>query len=117
LEPWPGKANGAVRKKLELMRAEVERGEPLPVAAARSGLFPGRFIHLFEMGERGGNLLPVLDEITSSSIDACERVVNWISLVAIPTTVVAVGVAVAMLGISVFSFLTEIMSGCLRGGP
>ncbi|HUW56908.1 MAG TPA: type II secretion system F family protein [Planctomycetota bacterium] len=107
--------NGAVRSRLERMRAGVEEGKSLSSAAGRCGLFPARFIHLMEMGETGGNMLPALDEIASSSTDACERVVTWISLIAVPAAVVATGGTVAVLGIGVFRTLAAIMLHVMGG--
>jgi type II secretory pathway component PulF len=110
------KVNWGARKRLETMREEIEGGTALSAAAARCGLFPSRFVHLLAMGETVGNMLPALEEIASGSTDACDRMVTWTMLVAVPTAVVTAGLAIATIGISMFRMFIEIMT-TISGNP
>jgi type II secretory pathway component PulF len=99
-----------VGKRLEEMYRSVERGEPLSQAAGACGLFPRRFVHMLALGEQGGNLVPVLDEIVARSDDACDAVVTWISTGIIPGVVLSVGFGTFALTAGYFLCIVKLMS-------
>jgi type II secretory pathway component PulF len=98
-----------VGRRLEAMYRSVERGEPLSRAAGACGLFPGRFVHMLAIGEQGGNLVPVLDEIVARSDDACDAVVSWISTGIIPGVVLSVGFGTLALTLGYFLCIVKLM--------
>jgi len=103
--------NGWAARKLQRLHADVETGVPLSSAAARTGLFPRRFVHLLAMSEAGGVAaagLPGLDEIVVSCDDACDRIVHWVTALVLPVIVLCLGVAVCALCLNVFLMLASL---------
>ena len=104
-----------VRKRLRRMEVAINRGESLSRAAAECRLFPARSVYLLAMGETSGNILPALEEMTSGSLDACDRIANWAVLVAVPVAVILAGAGVASLGGGMFKIFADLMNS-LQGG-
>jgi len=65
----PSVGNVYMEKKINEMRAGVERGESITENAKRTGIFPGIVLQLFSVGEESGSL----DEMIGEVADYYER--------------------------------------------
>ena len=107
-------SNLHIRKALEELSPEVERGRELSWIMRRSGLFPQLFVSLVETGESSGELERMLDLCAQIYRREAVRLINfWIRMVE-PLSILAIGVIVGVIVISVLLPLSEITSGIGR---
>jgi len=106
--------NPYLRKPLEDMLSEIERGRSLSWVLKESRLFPSLFINLIETGEGSGELERMLK--LASDIyrrEALRKIDLWVRMIE-PLSILLIGVVVGIIVISVLLPLTEITSGLGR---
>ena len=106
--------NPYLRKPLEDMSSEIERGRSLSWVLKESRLFPSLFINLIETGECSGELERMLK--LASDIyrrEALRKIDLWVRMIE-PLSILLIGVVVGIIVISVLLPLTEITSGLGR---
>lgn len=106
--------NPYLRKPLEDMSSEIERGRSLSWVLKESRLFPSLFINLIETGEGSGELERMLK--LASDIyrrEALRKIDLWVRMIE-PLSILLIGVVVGIIVISVLLPLTEITSGLGR---
>ncbi len=107
-------SNSYVRKTLEELSPEVERGRELSWILRKSGLFPPLFISLVETGESSGELERMLDLCAQIYRREAIRLINfWIRMVE-PLSILLIGLIVGIIVVSVLLPLSEITSGVRR---
>ena len=107
-------SNSYVRKILEELSPEVERGRELSWILRKSGLFPPLFISLVETGESSGELERMLDLCAQIYRREAIRLINfWIRMVE-PLSILLIGLIVGIIVVSVLLPLSEITSGVRR---
>ncbi|HIC97738.1 MAG TPA: type II secretion system F family protein, partial [Aquificaceae bacterium] len=102
--------NPYLRKPLEDMSSEIERGRSLSWVLKESRLFPSLFINLIETGEGSGELERMLK--LASDIyrrEALRKIDLWVRMIE-PLSILLIGVVVGIIVISVLLPLTEITS-------
>jgi len=106
--------NPYLRKPLEDMSSEIERGRSLSWVLKESRLFPSLFINLIETGEGSGELERMLK--LASDIyrrEALRKIDLWVRMIE-PLSILLIGVVVGIIVISVLLPLTEVTSGLGR---
>ena len=107
-------SNSYMRKILEELSQEVERGRELSWTLRRSGLFPQLFISLVETGESSGELERMLDLGAQIYRKEAVRLINfWIRMVE-PLSILVIGAIVGIIVVSVLLPLSEVTSGIGR---
>ncbi len=107
-------SNSYMRKILEELSQEVERGRELSWTLRRSGLFPQLFISLVETGETSGELERMLDLGAQIYRKEAVRLINfWIRMVE-PLSILVIGAIVGIIVVSVLLPLSEVTSGIGR---
>ncbi len=107
-------SNSYMRKILEELSQEVERGRELSWTLRRSGLFPQLFISLLETGESSGELERMLDLGAQIYRKEAVRLINfWIRMVE-PLSILVIGAIVGIIVVSVLLPLSEVTSGIGR---
>ncbi len=107
-------SNSHIRRTLEELSPEVERGRELSWILRRSGLFPPLFISLVETGEGSGELERMLDLCSQIYRREAVRLINfWIRMVE-PLSILVIGAIVGIIVVSVLLPLSEITSGIGR---
>ncbi len=102
--------------RLGRLYAAVERGEPISTAARACGLFPGRFVRLLAMGEQGGDLRPVLQEIIRLCDDGAARAAEMLHAFAIPVIVLVLGIGVLAIALGIHLSLIQMIIRLTPGG-
>ena len=107
-------SNSYMRKILEELSQEVERGRELSWTLRRSGLFPQLFISLVETGESSGELERMLDLGAQIYRKEAVRLINfWIRMVE-PLSILVIGAIVGIIVVSILLPLSEVTSGIGR---
>lgn len=107
-------SNAYMRKKLEGLMEDIERGKSLSSLIKDTGIFPPLFINLLETGESSGELEKMLNLLSEVYKKEAIRTINtWIRLVE-PFSILIIGVIVGIMVVSVLLPLTEITSGIGR---
>ncbi len=107
-------SNAYMRKKLEGLMEDIERGKSLSSLIKDTGIFPPLFINLLETGESSGELEKMLNLLSEVYKKEGIRTINtWIRLVE-PFSILIIGVIVGIMVVSVLLPLTEITSGIGR---
>ncbi len=107
-------SNLHMRKVLEELSPEVERGREISWIMRRSGLFPPLFVSLVETGESSGELERMLELGAQIYRREAIRLINfWIRMVE-PLSILLIGVVVGVIVLSVLLPLSEITSGVRR---
>ena len=107
-------SNLHMRKVLEELSPEVERGREISWIMRKSGLFPPLFVSLVETGESSGELERMLELGAQIYRREAIRLINfWIRMVE-PLSILLIGVVVGVIVLSVLLPLSEITSGVRR---
>jgi type II secretory pathway component PulF len=96
--------------RLEDARYRIEQGEPLGESLLEVGLLPARMLPLVHAAERAGNLPWALIEMADSLYQHTMRHIQRIMQVVFPITVVLLGLLVALVVISMFLPLVNLIS-------
>lgn len=107
--------NSYMRRVLEELSPEVERGKELSRIFKRSGIFPQLFTSLVETGESSGELERMLNLNAQIYRREALRLINlWVRMVE-PVSLLFIGAVVGIMVLSVLLPLSEITS--LKGKP
>ncbi len=107
-------SNLHMRKVLEGVLEDIERGKSISSLLKGTGMFPPLFINLVETGESSGELEKMLRLVSEVYKKEAIRTINtWIRLVE-PFSILLIGVIVGIMVVSVLLPLTEITSGIGR---
>jgi type IV pilus assembly protein PilC len=96
--------------RLEDVRNQIEQGEPLGDSLFRVGLLPWRMLPLVHAAERAGNLPWALVEMAESLYQRTMRLIQRVMQVVFPATVVLLGCLVAIVVVSFFLPLVQLIS-------
>src|SRR5262245_6477673 len=96
--------------RLEDARNQIEQGEPLGDSLFRVGLLPSRMLTLVHAAERAGNLPWALVEMAESLYQRTMRLIQRVMQVVFPATVVLLGCLVAIVVVSFFLPLVQLIS-------
>ncbi|RUM30356.1 MAG: type II secretion system F family protein, partial [Aquifex sp.] len=104
-------SNTYLRKKLEGLIGEVEKGKSFSVLLSRERILPELFVNLVETGEVSGELEKTLNLLAQVYEKQTERLINfWLRIVE-PVAILVIGVTVGIIAFSVILPLTEISMG------
>jgi len=103
--------NAFIRKKLEQLVPELERGKSLSELLKRTSVFPETFVNLVETGEASGELERMLELLADTYEELAERVVEFWLRVAEPLAILVIGLVVGLVVVSVLLPLTEVSAG------
>ncbi|WP_457600332.1 type II secretion system F family protein [Hydrogenivirga sp.] len=107
-------SNLHLKRKLEELSPEIERGRSLSWVLRHTGLFPPLFVNLVETGESSGELERMLQLVSEIYKKEALRLINlWVRLIE-PLSILIIGVIVGIMVVSVLLPLTEITSGIRR---
>jgi len=106
-------ANPYLRKKLEKLPAEVEKGKKLSALLGEIEEIPPLFVNMVATGEESGNLDLAFEKLSRIYEKYTYRTLDlWVSLVE-PATIVLVALIVGLIVLSVMLPLVEITGGQL----
>jgi len=97
-------------RRLDLVKASVEQGQPLADELAYQGLMPKSMVPLVHAAERARNLPWALEEAGDSLVRGATRLVQRVSAVLGPLAVAMMGVFVALIALVVFIPLVTILT-------
>ena len=99
-------ANLHMQRAVEMCGEQVREGGAMSPPLANSGLFPPLVTHMIALGERSGELGPMLKIVSESYEDQVENKLNGLTATLNPIMMVFMGVAV---GFILFSVVTPMM--------
>jgi len=104
-------SNTYLRKRLESLIVEVEKGKSFSSLLSREKVLPELFVNLVETGEVSGELEKTLNLLAQVYEKQAERLINfWLRLVE-PVAILIIGITVGIIAFSVILPLTEISTG------
>ncbi|HLE12469.1 MAG: type II secretion system protein GspF [Bdellovibrionales bacterium RIFOXYD12_FULL_39_22] len=103
-------SNVHMQKAIENARINVSEGASLAVPLAKSGLFPPMVTHMITLGERSGELEPMLHIVAENYNDEVNTKLSGLTSVIEPIMMVGMGVAVAFIVFSVVGPMMEMNS-------
>ncbi len=98
--------NVHMQKAVEESRVNIAEGASLTAPLVRSGLFPTMVTHMITLGERSGELEPMLKIVSENYEDQVDTKLNGLTSILEPIMMVAMGFAVAFI---VFSVVVPMM--------
>jgi len=107
-------SNYFLRRKLEEIIPEVEKGKSLSSLLRKSGVLPETFVNLVETGEASGELEKMLELLAEIYEKRAERKVEFWLRVVEPVAILVIGIVVGVVVVSVLLPLTEVTSGLGR---
>jgi type IV pilus assembly protein PilC len=106
-----GIGNAYLKKRLEELIPEVERGKSLSGLLSRIEILPPLFVNLVATGEESGELERAFDTLASLYEKETYRTIDfWVSMVE-PLTIVLIAAVVGIIIVSVMLPLAEITTG------
>jgi type II secretory pathway component PulF len=99
-----------VLERLHDARLQVEQGEPIGESLLRVGLLPARMVPLVHAAERAGNLPWAFVEMADGLYQRTMRLIQRVMQVAFPATVVLLGCLVALVVLSFFLPLVQLVT-------
>lgn len=96
-----------MKDAVEKARISVSEGASLSIPLANSGHFPALVTHMIKLGERSGEVEPMLKIISENYEDQVESKINGLTSILEPIMMVGLGLAVAFI---VFSVVVPMMS-------
>ncbi|AAC07273.1 type II secretion system F family protein [Aquifex aeolicus] len=104
-------SNVYLRKKLESLVSEVEKGKSFSALLSRENVLPELFVNLVETGEVSGELEKTLNLLAQVYEKQSDRLISfWLRLVE-PLAILVIGITVGIIAFSVILPLTEISMG------
>ncbi|MEW5848384.1 MAG: type II secretion system inner membrane protein GspF [Myxococcota bacterium] len=98
--------NGVISKAIEQARDSIREGEPVATPLKRSGQFPPIVIHMITIGEKSGQLEPMLFKVAESYETQVEVRVGMLTTLLEPVMILIMG---GVVGFIVFSILMPIL--------
>jgi type II secretory pathway component PulF len=99
----------AVRRRLRRARVFVEQGGPLADGLYRAGLLSRAMFPLVQASERSQRLPWALGELGDHLSNRLTRLVQRISLILSPVTVIAIGVLIGLMVVGMFVPLVKLI--------
>lgn len=93
---------------IEQSRANVSEGAPLTNPLIKSGLFPPMVTHMIKLGEKSGELEPMLNIVAENYEDQVDTKLGGLTSILEPIMMVGMGLAVAFIVFSVVVPMMEI---------
>jgi len=84
-------SNTRLRRALEEARTSVQEGESLALPLKRSGVFPGLFVQMVAVGERSGELEPMLHRAAEAYDEEVATALSRITSILEPLTILVMG--------------------------
>ncbi|NPB07659.1 MAG: type II secretion system F family protein [Aquificae bacterium] len=107
-------SNFYLRRRIEEVIPQVEKGKRLTDVLKKTGLFPELFLNLVETGESSGELERMLELASDLYEKYAERSINfWLRMVE-PLSILVIGLIVGIIVLSVLLPLMEITTGLGR---
>lgn len=103
-------SNVHMQKAIELSRTNVSEGSSLAGPLADSKLFPVMVTHMISLGEKSGELEPMLNIISENYEDQVQSKLNGLTSILEPIMMVGMGGAVAFIVMSVVFPMMELNS-------
>lgn len=103
-------SNVHMQKAIELSRTNVSEGSSLAGPLAESKLFPVMVTHMISLGEKSGELEPMLNIISENYEDQVQSKLNGLTSILEPIMMVGMGGAVAFIVMSVVFPMMELNS-------
>lgn len=103
-------SNIHMRKAIEASRTNVQEGSSLAGPLAESRLFPVMVTHMISLGEKSGELEPMLNIIAENYEDQVESKLSGLTSILEPIMMVGMGGAVAFIVMSVVIPMMELNS-------
>ena len=102
--------NVHIKKALEESRDSVSEGSSLAKPLLRSGLFPSLVTHMIALGERSGELEPMLKIVADNYQDTVETRLNGLTSILEPIMMICLGCAVGFIVASVIMPMMDLYS-------
>jgi general secretion pathway protein F len=93
---------------IEQSRSNIAEGAPLTNPLIKSGLFPPMVTHMIKLGEKSGELEPMLNIVAENYEDQVDTKLGGLTSVLEPIMMVGMGLAVAFIVFSVVVPMMEI---------
>ncbi|MCI0462554.1 MAG: type II secretion system F family protein [Gemmataceae bacterium] len=100
-----------VEKRVELLQADLEQGQPLVPSLARHGLITESLRGLLVAAEKAHNLPWALEELGDTLSQRAIRGIHRLTMVLFPLTIFACACLVALVALSLFSPLVAMIEG------
>jgi general secretion pathway protein F len=84
-------SNTRLRRALEDARSSVQAGESLAVPLKRGGVFPGLFVQMVAVGERSGELEPMLQRAAEAYDEEVATALARLTSILEPVTILVMG--------------------------
>ncbi|HLK70743.1 MAG TPA: type II secretion system F family protein [Steroidobacteraceae bacterium] len=107
--------NDVMSERVMLLKSAVERGQPLSRAAASVGLFTPLVLQMMEVGEETGEMSEMLDEVCAHYAREVDVMAKALGSAIEPLLIVCVGAIVALLALSVFLPLWQMIGKVTTG--
>ena len=101
-------SNGAVADAIRHAIEAVKGGSTLAAALARDGIFPAIAIELLRVGEEGGRLVEMLERLAATNAADAETAIKRFVAILEPSLIVAIGVVVGAIILSLVSAIAGI---------
>ena len=99
-------ANVHMQKAVEESRTSIAEGASMTAPLVRSGMFPSMMTHMISLGEKSGELEPMLKIVAENYEDQVDTKLGGLTSILEPIMMVAMGFAVAFI---VFSVVVPMM--------
>ena len=99
----------------DAVAASINRGEPLSVAFALTGVFPRDFLDALEVAEESGRIAETMDRLSRAYEERAEHAVATLARVAAFLIWAAVATLIILLVFRVFGFYTGAINDALEG--
>ncbi len=103
--------NRVVEDIMDDVKASVRRGKDLSVPMRESGVFPPMLIHMVELGQRSGQLEPMMLKIADNYDEDVEMTVEALVLLLEPAMIVLMGGFVGFLVLAMLLPIFDLTSG------
>ena len=101
-------SNVHMEKAVENAQISISEGGSLAAPLKESGLFPSMVTHMISLGEKSGELEPMLEIISDNYSDQVENKLGGLASTLEPIMIIAMGLSVAFIVFSVVAPLMEL---------
>jgi general secretion pathway protein F len=101
-------SNTHMRKAVEEARVSISEGASITAPLIRSGLFPPMVTHMIKLGEKAGELEPMLQIVSENYEDQVNAKLSGLTSILEPIMMIGMGIVVAFILFSVVVPLMEL---------
>jgi MSHA biogenesis protein MshG len=105
----PAIGNVYMEKKIQRMRASVERGESITNSVIKAGMFPGLVVQMISVGEEAGTLDEMVAEIAEYYDREIDQTVKALTAAIEPVVIGFIAVIVLILALGIFLPMISLM--------